>query len=542
MRYLLILVLLIMCATSALAETGRGWSPWYKLDDGGLNGIEFSHKNDCPPGGTAVCNLQWRFSSGYETPVEIEYTIAWESSGPQKKSERVKIQPGVNVSDAFTVKGSALDEVTVRLISDKKILAEARKEVTAELKRQEDERKRKEEAARKAELARKAEQARQEKLAQAAALPYTPGEAAEVTQFREETARRKEAIRRLERQREEEKRQEERLAEERRQEREREQRAEEERQAQTRRDEEEKKAQTRRDEEREAREWRENREAQEAEDRQSTRDYNASLGAQIMQNINNNAATLDNINRQTTAAVNESNRVRAAQAAERDRARAEKEEREADRRRDAERDRAARADAQRTADARRVQEDARNRQQEQERLQKQARLEEQAQAQEQARQREQERKQEQARKKAEAEKTKLAEQQAEKQVEHGPGSGGSGGSKEPKTRVYRNPGEDARACVTAQSTPNSVTLTNNCGVDIFALTCGDLKYTKKRCGAGPKGGFFTQSNNIKPGESDSTDIEENGSIRWAACKGSISFGNDGEYKDSPNGSYTCLKR
>ncbi|ACD93958.1 hypothetical protein [Trichlorobacter lovleyi] len=404
MRYLFIMVLLITCSTSSLAETGRGWSPWYKLDDGGLNGIEFSHKNDCPPGGTAACNLQWRFSSAYETPVEIEYTIAWENGGPQKRSERVNIQPGVNVSDAFTVKGAALDEVTVRLISDKKILAEARKEVTAELKRQEDERKRKEEAARKAELARKAEQARQEKLAQAAALPYTPGEAAEVTQLREETAREIEEDLRQQ----EEKRREERLAEEQRQEREREQRAEEERRAQISRDEEEKKAQTRRDEEREAREWREKREAQEAEDRQSTRDYNASIGAQIMQNINNNAATLARIDRQTSAAINESNRVRAAQAAERDRARAEKEEREADRRRDAERDRAARADAQRTADARRVQEDARIRQQEQERQQKQARLEEQAQAQEQARQQEQTRKQEQARKRAEAERAKLA--------------------------------------------------------------------------------------------------------------------------------------
>lgn len=405
MRYLLLLVLLTTCATSALAETGRGWSPWYKLDDGGLNGIEFSHKNDCQPGGTASCDLQWRFSSGYETPVEIEYTIAWESGGPQKMSERVKIEPGINVSDAFTVKGSALDEVSVRLISDKKILAEARKEVTAELKRQEDEHRRKVEAARLAELARKAEQARQEKLARAAVLPYKPGEPAEVTQFREK----------------------ERLAEERRQERERLQRAEVERQAQVRRDEEERQAQIRRDkdeeyaqqkrdEEREAREWEEKYAAHQEEGRQSTREAWAGLGRHIQLQGADISSTMANIDRQTNAAIKESNRVLAAQAAERERARAEREEREADRRRDVERDRVARVDAQRSAETQRAQENERIRQQEEARREKQARQQEQAQLQEQALQKEQARKQELVRKKAEAEKSKLAEQQAEEQA------------------------------------------------------------------------------------------------------------------------------
>ena len=104
------------------------------------------------------------------------------------------------------------------------------------------------------------------------------------------------------------------------------------------------------------------------------------------------------------------------------------------------------------------------------------------------------------------------------------------------------PGEDARSCVDANSTPEGVILTNNCSENIFVLTCGDLKYTKKRCGDGPRGGFYTQSNNIAPGESSSTYLKNNGRIEWAACKGSISFGNDGNYKDFPGGGYQCLKR
>lgn len=118
-------------------------------------------------------------------------------------------------------------------------------------------------------------------------------------------------------------------------------RAEEERQAQDRRDEEERQARVRRDEEREARRERDERQARDAEDRQSTRDYNAAIGKQIMQGFAQNAVVLNQIDRQTNNAIADSNRVLAAQAAERDRARSEREDREADRRRDAERERSA---------------------------------------------------------------------------------------------------------------------------------------------------------------------------------------------------------
>jgi len=134
-------------------------------------------------------------------------------------------------------------------------------------------------------------------------------------------------------------------------------RAEEARQAQIRREEEEKQAQIRREEEREARREREEQQARAAEERQSTSDYYAAIGAQILQRGAENAALLNRVDRQTIAALDESNRVRAAQAAERDRARAEREEREAERRREAEhrreaeRERAAREAAERSTRA-----------------------------------------------------------------------------------------------------------------------------------------------------------------------------------------------
>jgi hypothetical protein len=132
-------------------------------------------------------------------------------------------------------------------------------------------------------------------------------------------------------------------------------RAEEERLAQIRRDEEEEQAQRKNKEEREARAWREKRDAQDAEDRQATSNAWADLGRQIQQQGAEIGATMNTINRQKAAAINDSNRVLAAQAAERERARAEKAEREADRRRDAAAQQSARqAESRRAAEADRV--------------------------------------------------------------------------------------------------------------------------------------------------------------------------------------------
>ena len=104
----------------------------------------------------------------------------------------------------------------------------------------------------------------------------------------------------------------------------------------------------------------------------------------------------------------------------------------------------------------------------------------------------------------------------------------------------KNPGESAQRCVDASSSNGKVTFTNNCGEKVFVIWCGDLTYSKKRCGDGPKGGFYTQSSNIDDGESKTTEIK--GQYSYAACKGSISFGNDGEYEDNARGGYRCLPR
>ncbi len=104
----------------------------------------------------------------------------------------------------------------------------------------------------------------------------------------------------------------------------------------------------------------------------------------------------------------------------------------------------------------------------------------------------------------------------------------------------KNPGENAKNCISTSSSDGKITFTNNCGENIFVLWCGDLKYTKKHCGDGPKGGFYTQSANIDAYGSTTADVK--GQYEYASCKGSISFGNDGTYKDFPDGSYQCLKR
>lgn len=107
------------------------WSPWAKLDDGGLNGIEFSHKDNCGKQGSATpCTHNWRFNSLYETDVDLEYTIAWDSgAGVQKKTVRTRLKPGENRDDSFAVNAVALDELSVRLIADTRVLADARNTV-----------------------------------------------------------------------------------------------------------------------------------------------------------------------------------------------------------------------------------------------------------------------------------------------------------------------------------------------------------------------------------------------------------------------------
>jgi hypothetical protein len=277
------------------------WSPWSKLDDGALNGIEFSHSNDCAtPGGTIPCTHSWRFNSLYETEVELEYTIAWDSgTGIQKKTARTRIKPGDNRDSTFTVSAVALDELSVRVVADAAVLKDARNTV-AEIKAAEqreiekkkkqaelvarlaaEEEKKQEEARRKQQEEARRKQAAQEEYWRKNPQAYQ----AHLAQLRaeEEERQRQESEREAERQRQEQQRIYE--AEERqRQEQEvadRQARREEQRAYEA----EERRRQARADAEEQRRQEREERAADRRQEEQNSRDFNNALrtGLQSMQ-------------------------------------------------------------------------------------------------------------------------------------------------------------------------------------------------------------------------------------------------------------------
>ncbi len=101
------------------------WTAWDPLNDGALNGIEFSHRDDCIAAMKGPnCTLSWRFLSNYDAPATAEFTITWDA-GNELKSEtrRVTLQPGENSAPSFSVSGIALDEVSVRVIADEQTIA-----------------------------------------------------------------------------------------------------------------------------------------------------------------------------------------------------------------------------------------------------------------------------------------------------------------------------------------------------------------------------------------------------------------------------------
>lgn len=205
-------------------------------------------------------------------------------------------------------------------------------------------------------------------------------------------------------------------------------RAEEERKAQLQREEKARLAQLEEEEEDRRREKRERLKQEEeefeqalaeraSEEQESTRQAWNNVGLEINRKAAENAAILNNINRQTNAAYAETNRRLAAQAAERNRARAEQDVREADRRRDAARKR---ADTQRLAQVQerdetnaRIKREADTARVQQEREQKRIEDERRNQEVRDSMERKRVAEAEAARQKAETAATKLAEQQAE---------------------------------------------------------------------------------------------------------------------------------
>lgn len=112
------------------------------------------------------------------------------------------------------------------------------------------------------------------------------------------------------------------------------------------------------------------------------------------------------------------------------------------------------------------------------------------------------------------------------------------GSKAPKKSHSMNTGKSAMQCVSVSQKGDDVEFRNTCDKQIFVVWCGDLKYTKQKCGDGPKGNsYYTHSNNIQAGAAISTSVS--GQYHYAACEGGIAFGKD-EIQDRPDGSFTCI--
>ena len=101
-----------------------------------------------------------------------------------------------------------------------------------------------------------------------------------------------------------------------------------------------------------------------------------------------------------------------------------------------------------------------------------------------------------------------------------------------------NPGRSAMQCVSTSSHGNRIQFRNTCNQKIFVIWCGDLKYTKKRCGDGPRGNYFTHSHNIRPGDSTEIVLRNGGSYRYGACVGGVGFGTD-EFTSSYGGRFSC---
>ena len=113
----------------------------------------------------------------------------------------------------------------------------------------------------------------------------------------------------------------------------------------------------------------------------------------------------------------------------------------------------------------------------------------------------------------------------------------------PKPQSIPKPPEEskkfgvARHCVKITRDNEAVIFKNICEHKIYVIYCGDLKYSNRKCGDGSKGEYYTHGVNIHPNSS----IRAVGKINWGACFGGIGFVNNKNYKDYPDGRYTCLR-
>jgi hypothetical protein len=114
------------------------------------------------------------------------------------------------------------------------------------------------------------------------------------------------------------------------------------------------------------------------------------------------------------------------------------------------------------------------------------------------------------------------------------------------TPAKANSGESRSSCIQANRVSHgysdSMKFTNVCGTPVFIIYCGETLSGGPSCQGGRNSNYFTHSLNVRPGMTASAALRKGGDIRWGACDGTIGFGNDGYFTDSPDGRYGCLPR
>ncbi|PWK62150.1 hypothetical protein [Roseicyclus mahoneyensis] len=109
-----------------------------------------------------------------------------------------------------------------------------------------------------------------------------------------------------------------------------------------------------------------------------------------------------------------------------------------------------------------------------------------------------------------------------------------------------NPGRAAGDCVRANRVTSAYSdrmeFTNVCNVSVFVIYCGDTANPGPFCQGSRNSNYYSHSLILRAGATASAALQRGGRIMWGACEGTIGFGNDGNFTDSPDGRYTCLAR
>jgi hypothetical protein len=114
------------------------------------------------------------------------------------------------------------------------------------------------------------------------------------------------------------------------------------------------------------------------------------------------------------------------------------------------------------------------------------------------------------------------------------------------TQADANPGRTASNCVslTRSSTSYSdqIRARNTCRSTIFVIYCGDTAGGGPFCQGSRNSVYYSHTFILRPGATHTVGLRRGGRFNWGACEGTIGFGNEGHFRDSRDGRYTCLRR